>query len=114
MDEAERCHVLVAIADGRLIAEGSVEEVIAQAGLTTWTVRGGPIMAIRNALEGNPAVTTMAPFGSVLHICGTDAVALDAAVAPFRDAGQGTWQAEPPSLEDAFIFYMTHRHGGSA
>src|SRR5262249_1437103 len=38
MDEAERCHEIVYIAYGRLLTHGSIRQVIAEAGLTTWAV----------------------------------------------------------------------------
>src|SRR5205085_10029283 len=41
MDEAERCHRLAYILDGKLLTHGTVAEVVAQSHLTTWSV-GGP------------------------------------------------------------------------
>ena len=40
MDEAERCHEIAYIAYGELLAQGTVDEVIAQSHLTTYTVSG--------------------------------------------------------------------------
>src|SRR5262249_14044508 len=40
MDEAERCHKLAYIAFGKLMAQGTAEEVIAGQKLTTWEVTG--------------------------------------------------------------------------
>ena len=40
MDEAERCQRLAYISKGKLLADGTVEEVISRVGLTTWSVRG--------------------------------------------------------------------------
>ena len=40
MDEAERCHRLVYISYGKMLAAGTAPEVIAQAGLRTWAVVG--------------------------------------------------------------------------
>src|SRR5437763_1064031 len=40
MDEAERCHRLAYILEGKLLAHGTAAEVIAQAHLTTWSVSG--------------------------------------------------------------------------
>ena len=40
MDEAERCHEIAYIAYGELLAHGTVEEVIAQSHLRTYTVSG--------------------------------------------------------------------------
>ena len=38
MDEAERCHRLAYINSGKLLVEGTPDEVIAHSGLSTWTV----------------------------------------------------------------------------
>ncbi len=40
MDEAERCHRLVYISYGKMLAAGTAPEVIAQAGLRTWACAG--------------------------------------------------------------------------
>src|SRR5918999_2363692 len=40
MDEAERCHEIAYIAYGNLLIQGTVDEVIANAHLATWTVTG--------------------------------------------------------------------------
>ena len=40
MDEAERCHRLAYISYGKLLTHGTVAEVIAHVGLTTWAVSG--------------------------------------------------------------------------
>ena len=49
MDEAERCHKLAYIAYGRLMAQGTAEEIIAGQKLTTWEVTGGDLAADRRA-----------------------------------------------------------------
>jgi ABC-2 type transport system ATP-binding protein len=40
MDEAERCHQIAYIANGRLLASGTIPEIIASAHLSTWVVTG--------------------------------------------------------------------------
>ena len=45
MDEAERCHALAYIAYGKLLAHGTIKEVIDQANLATWEVEGQDLMA---------------------------------------------------------------------
>lgn len=113
MDEAERCHEIFYIAYGQLIAQGSVEDVIRHAGLTTWEVQGKNLSVLMHEIEKNPAVTTAAAFGERLHISGTDAAALESALAPYRaQRGDLSWQLAAPSLEDAFIYYMTAQPDG--
>ena len=106
MDEAERCHELAYIAYGRLLVSGSVAQVVAGAGLATWSVTGADTAALLDPLRASPGVEMAAPFGASLHVAGTDAGALEAAIAPWRDTPGLTWQRTQPSLEDVFIHLM--------
>src|SRR5436309_15623033 len=51
MDEAERCDRLAYIAYGFLLTRGTVEEVIAAAKLTTWTITCPDVRAMAEALR---------------------------------------------------------------
>ena len=78
MDEAERCHEIAYIAYGHLLAHGTVEEVIAQSALTTYTVTGDDLQSLQTQLAGKPGVDMVAPFGTSLHVSGRDEAALEA------------------------------------
>jgi ABC-2 type transport system ATP-binding protein len=106
MDEAERCHEIAYIAYGYLLARGTVDQVIAQSALTTYTVTGDNLNALVTDLTGKPGVDMVAPFGTSLHVSGRDRAALDAAVAPWRERAGLVWQSSAPSLEDVFIDLM--------
>ncbi len=114
MDEAERCHALAYIAYGKLLAHGTIREVIDQAKLATWEVesRGNGLMAIAEELRAKRGVEMVAPFGNTLHVSGTDREALAAALAPLaeRKGPEGrplvTVHEVAPSLEDVFIHLM--------
>jgi ABC-2 type transport system ATP-binding protein len=106
MDEAERCHEIAYIAYGELLAHGTVDEVIARAGLTTYTVSGENLAKITAELERHPDVM-VAPFGSSLHVSARDKTALEAAIAPYRDDPHLIWVASEPTLEDVFIDLMS-------
>jgi ABC-2 type transport system ATP-binding protein len=105
MDEAERCHELAYISYGRLLTRGTVAEVIAGAGLTTWAISGEGLVEVGHRLRTAPGIRTVAPFGATLHVSADGEAALQAATAPL--AGQGL-HIEPiePSLEDVFIALM--------
>jgi ABC-2 type transport system ATP-binding protein len=106
MDEAERCHRIAYIAYGHLLADGTVDEVIAGVKLSTWQVTGDNLAALRARLVGLSGVEMVVPFGNTLHIVGRDAAMLEQSLAPFRaDAGL-VWQRTEPTLEDAFIRMM--------
>jgi ABC-2 type transport system ATP-binding protein len=107
MDEAERCHEIAYIAYGHLLAHGTVEQVIAQSALTTYTVTGGDLNDLVAELSGKPGIDMVAPFGTSLHVSGRDQVALEAALKPFSERPDLHWQQGAPSLEDVFIELMT-------
>ncbi|HZQ63041.1 MAG TPA: ABC transporter ATP-binding protein [Casimicrobiaceae bacterium] len=106
MDEAERCHKLAYILAGRLLAQGSADEVVRGQHLVTWEVRGGDLAALADELRERPAVEQVAAFGATLHVTGTDRDALLAAIAPYRERRDLAWQQVAPSLEDVFIHLM--------
>jgi ABC-2 type transport system ATP-binding protein len=107
MDEAERCHEIAYIAYGHLLARGTVEQVIAQSALTTYTVTGEETHQLADALVGKPGVEMVAPFGASLHVSGREKAALEQSIAPWRDKPGLHWQPASPSLEDVFIDLMT-------
>jgi ABC-2 type transport system ATP-binding protein len=102
MDEAERCHRLAYISYGKLLAAGTSEEVIAQARLATWELRGEDLAAA-SALLAQDARWMVVPFGSVVHVsaaAGADLVGWLAERAPGAN-----WAVQPiaTGLEDVFI-----------
>ena len=107
MDEAERCHEIAYIAYGELLTRGTVEEVVAQSGLTTYTVTGGDLTALADELQKKPGVDQVAPFGVELHVSGRDRKRLDAAIAPYRTKNTKAWRQSEPTLEDVFIELMS-------
>lgn len=110
MDEAERCHEIAYLAYGEVLSRGTVAEVIARAGLTTWMVEGQDIASLGERLRAIPEVEMVAPFGARLHVSGTDAEALERVVHQLQEAEPSfLWQRGEPTLEDVFIHLM----GGS-
>jgi ABC-2 type transport system ATP-binding protein len=109
MDEAERCHEIAYIAYGVLLAHGTVEEVIRQSHLITYTVsaaNGAGLAPLAEELARLPGIDMVAPFGTSLHVSARDEVALEAAIAPYRNRPGLTWTRSQASLEDVFIDLM--------
>ena len=106
MDEAERCHALAYIAYGKLLAHGTIKEVIEQARLATWEIEGPNLMGLIEELRALAAVEMVAPFGNVLHVSGTDATGLAASLAPYGERPGMAVSEVAPSLEDVFIHLM--------
>ncbi|HEL8599065.1 TPA: ABC transporter ATP-binding protein [Legionella pneumophila] len=56
MDEAERCHQLVYMSAGEIIARGSVIEIIQSTGLHSWVVKGESFSRLKDILVNNPTI----------------------------------------------------------
>lgn len=107
MDEAERCHRISYISYGKMLATGTVEDVIANAGLTTFVVHGERLDKVAERLRGRDGVEQVAPFGATLHVVGSEPAKLEAALA---DIGKEPGMRVEPgqtSLEDVFIQFMS-------
>jgi len=105
MDEAERCHRLAYLAYGKLLARGTLAEVLAATPLTTWSVSGPGLRALAAALRGQPGVEQVVAFGNTLHVSSRDSARLEAALAAVRDP-RHTWTRITAGLEDVFISLM--------
>ncbi len=105
MDEAERCHRLAFILKGHLLAHGTVADVIRRARLTTWSVTGPDLLQLAERFRGHPAVEQAVAFGTMLHVSGPDAAALEEAIAPWRRPPY-EWRRIESGLEDVFIHFM--------
>ncbi|GLQ80611.1 multidrug ABC transporter ATP-binding protein [Mesorhizobium huakuii] len=108
MDEAERCHRISYISYGKMLATGTVEEVVRNAGLTTFVVQGPRLAKVAEELHGRPGVDQVAPFGATLHVVGSDRKKLEAALADVEKEHKGVTVAPgETSLEDVFIQFMS-------
>lgn len=105
MDEAERCHQLAYLAYGKLLAAGTVHDVVRHAALNTWQVAGPQLWNLAERLRGLPGVEQVVPFGSTLHVSGPDAARMDASLRPFM-AAPHDWRRVEAGLEDVFISLM--------
>jgi ABC-2 type transport system ATP-binding protein len=113
MDEAERCHEIAYIADGRLLARGTTDEVIAASRLVTFVATGPGADRLGPELRARPGVEMAAPFGLELHVSGRDRAALERAIAACRRP-PFSWREAQPTLEDVFIQLISDLHREAA
>ena len=111
MDEAERCHMLGFILNGRLLTHGTAEDVVAQSHLTTWSVSGPDLLRLAEDLRDRAGVAQAVVFGHELHVSGDDPAELEAAIAPWRSP-RHKWSMIDSSLEDVFIHLMDKSRDG--
>lgn len=112
MDEAERCHRIAYLAYGHLLARGTVAEVVAASGLSTWVVDDAP-GGLAAEIRRSPGVDSVAAFGRRLHVSGRDGARLAETMTALRQRGLAARETAP-SLEDVFIRLMREQCGGSA
>jgi ABC-2 type transport system ATP-binding protein len=109
MDEAERCNRIVYLASGRIVVQGSAEEVSRQSGLITFEATGAGIDDAARVLRQKGGVEAAAVFGQSLHVAGTDRAALTDAIHAID--GDLKWQEVAPRLEDVFIHMLSAKGG---
>lgn len=104
MDEAERCSRLGYIFQGKILVQGTKDEIVANAGLFTWEITGDDVLHIAKQLKSQPGVEQVAAFGTSLHVSGTDQKLLSDSVIMYN-VGSSRCLQIAPSLEDVFIKY---------
>jgi len=106
MDEAERCHRLAYISAGRLLAQGTADEVIASQRLAAWSVSGREAPDEVERLRALPGVARVTAFGNTLHVTGDDAALLERSMRSIAQREHLRVEPIEPTLEDAFIRLM--------
>lgn len=110
MDEAERCHKVGYIFEGRLIAYGSSHELrnmdmITPAGMRRLEIRCNPLMKAYRELGTLSQIIDVTIFGAELHIMATDQISNDAIRQFLASLDVHVYEIEriEPSLEDVFV-----------
>jgi ABC-2 type transport system ATP-binding protein len=99
-------HRIHYISYGKLLASGTVDEVIDQAGLHTYVLEGPGLAAIVEDLRASDGVDQVAAFGLQLHVVGRDRQRLEQALLPYRGRPGISLEEGRTSLEDVFIQFM--------
>jgi ABC-2 type transport system ATP-binding protein len=110
MDEAERCHRLTYISQGRILMTGTADALIDRSGLSVIVVEGTGLAGIAGELEKSGDVEQVASFGNALHVVGRDPGALRKAVEAATKGGDFRVEAGETSLEDVLIELMGAAH----
>jgi ABC-2 type transport system ATP-binding protein len=103
MDEAERCHELVYIAYGHILARGTERQIIDASRLQVWSVQGDGVAAVVAPLKASPGVLSVAAFGNAVHVAGQDAARVSEALQRVTQGSGLRVERAEPNLEDVFI-----------
>jgi ABC-type multidrug transport system ATPase subunit len=106
MDEAERCNRIVYLAEGRIVVQGTSDEVVRQAALVIFETTGDGIDAVARRIRRKEGVEAAAVFGHALRVAGSDRAALQRATGTFPNLN---WIEAEPRLEDVFIHQLASK-----
>lgn len=95
LDEAERCHRVALMHNGRLVKLGTPAELKAGVPGDGYEVITADPRGARAALTGAPEVLSVRPAGAALHV-------FLRAGAPLPQVG-GKWERIQPTMEDVFV-----------
>ena len=110
MDEAERCHQLAFISDGKILTHGTIDEVTGNSGLVSYAVTGKGLDQLATELRKLGEIDIVTRFGNALHVSGHDQKTLDQALTTYRLNREQDWRQVTPTLEDVFIELMGSSH----
>jgi len=103
MSELERCDRVVYLVYGKVIAQGTSADIIANANTHTWQVTGKNIHEIANELRSLPGVNNVIEFGRYLHVSGTNQALLINSLQPYFSNVDYELKLIDTTLEDILI-----------
>ena len=106
MDEAERCHRLTYISNGRLLMTGTTEEIVSRSGLHVYVIEGPGLSDFAHLLEASPGVDQVASFGTTLHVVGREEKALKSSIEAVTHGRNVRVREGETTLEDVLIDLM--------
>lgn len=112
MDEASRCHRLAFMRGGKIISEGTAEQMRATLNERIVELRGTPLPLLRRIAAKNPEVEDVTAFGDRLHLRLKKRLVQESIDRLHESIQQAGGQFEnarliPPTLEDVFIDLAT-------
>jgi ABC-type multidrug transport system ATPase subunit len=108
MDEAERCQRVVYLAGGRLVVQGTADEVVQAAHLITFEATGPGIEQAARRMRHIAGVENAAVFGHALRVAGMDREALRRGIEGLGDDSLH-WEEVEPRLDDVFIHMLSEQ-----
>jgi ABC-2 type transport system ATP-binding protein len=104
MDEAERCHYLAYILDGRIQVSGTGDYIIKTSALFTWEVSGKHLEDLAQKLRKE--VEQVIIYGQVLHVSSKDPKYIETIISKYSQ--HYTWRKIATNLEDVFVNLAYH------
>jgi ABC-2 type transport system ATP-binding protein len=113
LDEAERCHRVALMHDGRLHRTGTPAALRESLGLQRLEVRAADLRRAGTALAGRDGIVDVQRFGDRLDVLVPDAAAGERAVREALGPAVESVRASPPTLENTFVAILRGLAGES-
>ena len=115
LDEAERCHRIGLIHQGRLISVGTPAEIKGLLQGELWEIRCSEKMRAHGILKGQPGVRSSGVFGDKVHVILEREEVRTQLTGLLKDKGIEVLSTRriPPSLEDVFISTLKSKGKGA-
>ena len=111
LDEAERCHRVALMHDGRLHRTGTPAELRQGLGLQRLEVRAADLRAAASALTGGAGIADVQRFGDRLDVLVADTTAGERAVRATLGETVQSVRAASPTLENTFVAILRGLEG---
>src|SRR3989440_7352275 len=111
LDEAERCHRVALMHDGRLHRTGTPAELRQSLGLQRLEVRATDLRRAEAALIGRDGIADVQRFGDRLDVLVREAEAGERAVREALGHAVESVRAAPPTLENTFVAILRDLEG---
>lgn len=109
MDEVVHCHRISFLDQGTLVFCGSIEGIIKETKLLTWSVRGENLPLIARQLKLLPGIEQVITLYGMLHVSGRNRTEIEEAIKPFIDNPNYQWEETNPTVQDIFIWLSIPR-----
>ena len=115
LDEAERCHRVALMHQGRIHRAGTPAELRESLGLQRLEVRAPDLRAVAAALAGREGIADVQRFGDRLDVMVADVAAGERTVRAALGPGVApdSVRAAPPTLENTFVAALRGLEGGN-
>jgi ABC-2 type transport system ATP-binding protein len=107
MDEAEQCDLISLLFKGRIIGNGTPEQILSQWQGKLYSLRSSRLQELYNFLLGFTARDDLQLFGSEIHLAAKQAIDEASFVAWQKQCPHlNAWEEISPSMEDVFLRMM--------
>jgi len=110
MDEAERCHRVAFLDSGRVVKEGTVEDLKTERGWKLFAVRGSGLRKLIEPLRKQPGILSVQLLGPNLRVQAAENMTIEEIRAGLPEKGR-LYDLEEirPTLEDVFAHILGSR-----